>query len=139
MQTIFLLAVFFTQHSWASSDDEDYAFASGDGGQAWSESKASGMHPPTDNKGLCMYRVYCYVYHRKDRKVNILILSDISFFCTYTLVATKRAHWRPWQIQQVCKESKDNLTCKQLYIMSVKLNKFSRRRIQRYCAGPRKS
>jgi len=83
--------------------------------------------------------VYCYVYQWKDRKVNILILSDISFFCTYTLVATKRAHWRPWQIQQVCKESKDNLTCKQLYIMSVKLNKFSRRRIQRYCAGPRKS
>jgi len=58
LQSIFLLAVFFTQHSWASSDDEDYAFASGDGGQPWSESKGSGMQPPTDNKGLGMYTSY---------------------------------------------------------------------------------
>jgi len=43
LQTIFLLAVFFIQHSWASSDDEDYASASGDGSQPWSESKGSGM------------------------------------------------------------------------------------------------
>ena len=57
-QIIFLLAVFFTQHSCASSDDEDYASASGDGGQPWSESKGSGMQPPTENKGLGMCTAY---------------------------------------------------------------------------------
>jgi len=58
LQTIFLLAVFFTHYSWASSDDEDYASASGDSSQPWSESKGSGIQPPSDNKGLGMYTSY---------------------------------------------------------------------------------
>jgi len=128
LQTIFLLAVFFTHYSWASSDDEDYASASGDSSQPWSESKGSGIQPPSDNKGLGMYTSYTGTFKSgKFVSQNISILSDISFFCTYTVVAAKTAHWRPWQMQQVCKESMDGATCEQVYIMPVELNKFSRR------------
>jgi len=95
LQIIFLLAMFFTQHSWIYSDDKDFVDASGHGNQPWSESEDSGIQspsenkrpgtrPPCESKGPGMYTATAHT-GTFNSKVNIGILSDIiGLFYTYS-------------------------------------------------------